>query len=142
MKPRHAPPKDQLLETDCRLPLLWSVWEMSLQVVHGQLLPEHVLLFDYPQFCAKLTGVGKSTMLARPYEDTLRASDIHSYSSPEAVLQHQFNAASDIWALGAASTPRTHGHHHPRLSTTSSSCRLSALGAVLWRAVHSSWHSP
>lgn len=116
MKPRHAPLIHHLCtDTEVRLPLLWSVWEVRLQVVHCQIMPEHVLLFDYPQFCAKLTGIGKSAMLARPYEDSLRASDVHSYSAPEAVLQHQCNAASDIWALGAAGTPRVHAHHRPSL---------------------------
>lgn len=84
--------------------MFWSVLNTSLQVVHGQILPEYVLLYDYPQFCAKLTGFGKSAMVPRPYEDVLLASDLTSYSSPEAVTQQQHNAASDMWSFGAAST--------------------------------------
>eukprot|EP00892_Ulva_mutabilis_P001876 jgi/Ulvmu1/1168/UM107_0042.1 len=72
----------------------------AAQVVHGTLNPSHVLIFDYPRFCAKLTGFSKAVVLAEPYTDTQLATDIHSYSPPEAVFEWQHNAAADIWAYG------------------------------------------
>ena len=73
---------------------------VPVQVVLGHLTPSHVLLFDYPRFCAKLTGFSKASTLPQPHADVVLATEVHAYSPPEAVLTQQYNAAADIWALG------------------------------------------